>query len=71
MGDVRNVAVVNGNSTLINEGETIFSLLDRLFPLTSGIAVAINAEVLPRSEWNDFIVHNGDVIEILAPTSGG
>lgn len=38
--------------------------------LGRGTAVAVNGEVVPRSEW-DRPLHDGDSVEILTATQGG
>ncbi|THV42856.1 sulfur carrier protein ThiS [Glycomyces buryatensis] len=35
-----------------------------------GIAVAVNGEVVPRSEW-DLPLADGDTVEVLTATQGG
>jgi sulfur carrier protein len=35
-----------------------------------GIAVAVNGEVVPRSEWDRPLV-DGDAVEVLTATQGG
>lgn len=37
----------------------------------TGIAVALNAEVVPNSEWSTTAVGDGDAIEIVRATQGG
>jgi sulfur carrier protein len=36
-----------------------------------GIAVAVNGRVVPRAEWNDKEVQDGDDIEIVRAVQGG
>ena len=36
-----------------------------------GIAVALNGEVVPRSEWNETELSEGDRIEVLVAAQGG
>ncbi len=37
----------------------------------SGIAVALNDDVVPRSLWNETTLSEGDVIEIITAMQGG
>ena len=37
----------------------------------SGIAVAINEEIVPKSDWNDYLLQNNDNILIITATQGG
>jgi sulfur carrier protein len=36
-----------------------------------GIAVAVNGHVVPRAQWNDKEVRDGDDIEIVRAVQGG
>ncbi len=36
-----------------------------------GLAVAVNAEVVPRSAWSEFRLEEGDRVEILGASQGG
>lgn len=36
-----------------------------------GIAVAVNEEVIPRSEWAEHSLHENDTILIITATQGG
>ncbi len=36
-----------------------------------GIAVAVNNEVIPRTEWQNFIVNENDKITVITATQGG
>jgi sulfur carrier protein len=35
------------------------------------IAIAVNLEFVPKSSYSDFILDEGDQIEIVSPTAGG
>ncbi len=36
-----------------------------------GIAVAVNAEVVPRSRWGDWALSPGDEVEVVEAVQGG
>ncbi len=36
-----------------------------------GLAVAVNAEVVPRSAWSQYVLREGDKVEILGASQGG
>ena len=38
---------------------------------TSGIAVAVNNRMIPRTEWDAFILNDGDSILIIKAVCGG
>jgi sulfur carrier protein len=37
----------------------------------SGVALAVNGAVVPRSQWNERQVENGDDVEIVRAVQGG
>jgi sulfur carrier protein len=51
--------------------ESVMELLQRLSIETRGVAVAIDGEVVRRSEWSTTRVHEGGVIEIVTAVAGG
>ena len=54
--------------------EGIATITDAVATVTTarrGIAVALNGEVLPRSEWELRTLVDGDAVEILTATQGG
>lgn len=38
---------------------------------TAGLAVAVNHKVIPKNEWENFPLKNGDHILIITATQGG
>lgn len=38
---------------------------------TRGIAVAVNQDVVPKKEWEGFILKENDHVEIVRATQGG
>lgn len=51
---------------------SIQSLLDIEFPQKqNGIAVAINHNVIPKSNWNNHLLSETDDILIISATQGG
>ena len=38
---------------------------------TTGIAVAVNNRMIPRTEWNSFALNDGDNILIIKAVCGG
>jgi sulfur carrier protein len=61
---------VNGEDQPFVE-ETVAQLLGRLSIETRGVAVAIDGEIVRRSEWSTTSVHEGGVIEIVTAVAGG
>ncbi|ADD40624.1 sulfur carrier protein ThiS [Stackebrandtia nassauensis] len=60
---------LNGEPTDIN-GSTVADAVANLSRAERGIAVAVNGEVVPRSQWTRKL-HEGDRIEVLTATQGG
>jgi sulfur carrier protein len=65
--------VVNGNETELADGATVEAALAELdVPApTRGVAVAVDAEVVPRGEWREHELQEGARIEILRAIQGG
>ena len=51
--------------------ESVAQLLHRLHVNGRGIAVAMNGDVVPRSQWDHARVVNGASIEIVTAAAGG
>ncbi|MCS7152726.1 MAG: sulfur carrier protein ThiS [Bacteroidia bacterium] len=64
---------LNGESVSLAPGTDIESLLKQLQidPQQVGIAVAINRRVIPRSQWRETIILEGDQIELVYARQGG
>lgn len=65
--------VVNGKKTECNDGATVADLLATLEvgAETTGIAVAVNDAVVPRSQWGAKELTRGDAVEIIHAVQGG
>lgn len=61
---------VNDQAVRVDEGTTVAALLHRLGLPDRGVAVALNAAVLPRSQWQRR-VPDGAVVEVLTAVQGG
>ncbi|HEY9314722.1 sulfur carrier protein ThiS [Williamsia sp.] len=62
--------VVNGVATALPEGMTVEGLLDHLDLPRTGVAVAIDGRVRPKSTWRSGLGSCGSV-EILTAVQGG
>ena len=64
---------VNGEPTELAEGATVSDVLERLDVNgpRRGLAVAVDAEVVPRSEWDARPLGAGDRVEVLNAIQGG
>jgi sulfur carrier protein len=65
--------VINGNETDLAEGATVQAALDALaLPGAGrGVAVAVDAEVVPRGQWEATELHDGAKVEVLRAIQGG
>ncbi|EJF98711.1 thiamine biosynthesis protein ThiS [Bartonella vinsonii subsp. arupensis Pm136co] len=61
---------VNGE-TIQTEVMTLSLLLEELGYEGNWLATAVNAEVIPVNARSQFVLHEGDKIEILSPMQGG
>jgi sulfur carrier protein len=52
-------------------GETVVEILRRRAIEPRGIAVALNGEVVRRSEWESTRIPDGAVVEIVTAAAGG
>jgi sulfur carrier protein len=65
--------LLNGADTELDDGATIQAALDALdLPGAGrGVAVAVDAEVVPRGQWPDHELHDGARVEVLRAIQGG
>jgi sulfur carrier protein len=61
---------VNGDDQPFVE-ESVTEMLNRLSIETRGVAVAIDGDVVRRSEWSTTRIEDGGVIEIVTAVAGG
>jgi sulfur carrier protein len=51
---------------------SVRQLLQTVLPQTpTGIAVAVNNAIVPKSEWDQFLLQPSDYITIIKATQGG
>lgn len=62
-------ARVNGEPRPLRPGTTLADLVPADW--TRGVAVARNDEIVPRAQWAETAVREGDTIEIVRPVQGG
>ncbi|GAP61759.1 sulfur carrier protein [Ardenticatena maritima] len=68
----QHVVYVNGEARPLRE-ETVAELLQSigLPPEKPGIAVAVNAEIVPREAWRTHRLNPNDRVEIVQAVAGG
>ncbi|GDY30246.1 sulfur carrier protein ThiS [Gandjariella thermophila] len=62
---------VNGEAQEWAEGTTVDEIVRRLGAPPSGVAVAMDGEVVPRATWEATAVRDGAVVEVLTAVQGG
>jgi sulfur carrier protein len=65
--------LVNGRSTELADGATVQVAVEALdLPASGrGVAVAVDAEVVPRGQWGAHELQEGARVEILRAIQGG
>lgn len=63
--------IVNGEPSGVAPGTTIAALLAELDAPARGVAVAVDAEVIPRGEWEAYAVPDEARVEVLIAVQGG
>lgn len=62
---------VNGDRRDVPEDATIAAILRSVHPGGTGVAVALNGEVVRRGEWETTTVREADRLEVLTAVQGG
>lgn len=63
---------VNGQSRQISEGRTVAGVLREIgVSEIKGVAVAVDAEVVPAAQWDVHLIKEGQRIEVLRAVQGG
>ena len=64
---------INGEEKTVNPNLNIYDLLIalELKPTQTGIAVAVNREVIPKTKWQTTALHEDSDVEIIRAVQGG
>lgn len=62
---------VNGEVVQLSSPMTVEQLLDTVDVPPNYLAVELNANVVPREEYGDHVVGQGDEIEVVTLVGGG
>ncbi|MEO6880138.1 MAG: sulfur carrier protein ThiS [Mycobacteriaceae bacterium] len=62
--------LLNGSPHHVDDGATVTELVARAGAPATGVAVAVDGAVLPRSQWSQTVVE-GSTVEILTAVQGG
>ncbi len=65
--------LLNGDDAQFDDGATVRNVIDALaLPAEGrGVAVAVDAEVVPRGQWESTILQEGARVEVLRAIQGG
>ena len=63
--------LVTGKPTELQSGATVAAVLAALDLPDRGVAVAVDAEVVPRGEWPEHELSEGARVEVLRAIHGG
>ena len=63
--------LVNGEERELSQGTTLESLLETLGVRRDGTAVALNDDVVPRTQHASTVLRGGDRLEIIVAVAGG
>jgi sulfur carrier protein len=71
MSDI--AVLLNGEASTLPRGTTVAELVRAAVGTTAarGLAVAVNASLVPRGRWEMTTVDDGDRIELLSAAQGG
>jgi sulfur carrier protein len=62
---------VNGLPHDLDDGTTVAELVALLGAPRTGVAVAIDRDVVPRSAWEETVISDGARVEVLNAVQGG
>jgi thiamine biosynthesis protein ThiS len=62
---------VNGEYRELDDDATVETVVRELGVDRRGTAVAVNGEVIPRGEWHETALHDGQELEVLHAVQGG
>ncbi|WP_062443405.1 sulfur carrier protein ThiS [Herbidospora daliensis] len=62
---------VNGGPCDLDDGATVTQAVHQLTAQATGIAVAVNDEVVSRGAWDATVLADGDRVEVLTAVQGG
>lgn len=65
--------LVNGADQVLPDAATVADAVaaSGIEPARSGIAVAVDGEVVPRARWRETVLGDGQSVEVLQAVQGG
>ncbi|SDI03007.1 sulfur carrier protein ThiS [Nonomuraea jiangxiensis] len=65
------IVTINGAAHEVADGITVAQAVRTLTAATTGVAVAVNDEVVTRSSWETTVLGDSDRVEVLTAVQGG
>lgn len=62
---------LNGQPREATDGLSLTELVDQVSDRVTGIAVALNSEVVPRGSWQSTVLGDGDRVDVVTAVQGG
>ena len=62
---------LNGEPRELPAGSTIAQAVAELTAAPSGVAAAVNGDVVPRGSWGFTVLRDGDQVEVVTAVQGG
>lgn len=62
---------LNGAATQLDDGAAVADAVALFSTAPTGVAVAVNDAVVPRSAWAETLLRPGDRVEVLTAVQGG
>ena len=62
---------INGEQRELSDGLTLAALIEHLGMKADRVAVELNLEIAPRTNWQSVQLKNGDKLEIVHFVGGG
>ncbi|MBZ0104265.1 MAG: sulfur carrier protein ThiS [Sulfuricella denitrificans] len=63
--------IINGAPQQFPTPLTAALLIERLMLTGKRVAIELNGEIVPRSQFNETLLNNGDSLEIVVAVGGG
>jgi sulfur carrier protein len=62
---------LNGESCELVDGTTLVAFIESRTGSTRGSAVVVDDEVVPRGTWPDYLLRDGQRVELITAVQGG
>ena len=62
---------LNGEPRELPDGATLAEAVAELTDLASGVAAAVNGDVVSRNSWTVTFLRDGDQVEVVTAVQGG